>query len=131
MSEFEIQKKVVEHCKNKGYLYCATVGGVHCSIRQRGKMKASGYVKGVPDLFLFEPRGDKHGMAIELKTPTGRTTAEQKQWLMRLGENGYHALVCKSAEVAIQAIEDYINEEVEDIREKDKQLEEDCVLLLH
>ena len=34
---------------------------------QRNKAKATGMKKGVPDLFIYEPRGEYHGLAIELK----------------------------------------------------------------
>ena len=45
-------------------LYCASAGGMRTSYLQAIKMKRTGYVKGFPDLFIYEPNQDFHGLAI-------------------------------------------------------------------
>ena len=47
--------------------YCASSGGMRTSLSVAKKMKASGYVKGFPDLFIYHPTMIHNGMAIELK----------------------------------------------------------------
>lgn len=61
------------------------------------KLKAEGLKKGVPDLCLPVPRHGKSGMYIEMKSKKGRVRKEQKWWLERLTEQGYHAVVCKGS----------------------------------
>ena len=102
------QKIVALYLALKGYLYCASAGGVRTSIKQAIKMKATGYVSGVPDMAIYEPRGNYHGLFIELKRSKGGTTSPaQKEWIEQLNKRGYKAIVCKGAYEAIKAIEDY------------------------
>lgn len=107
-SEEAEQTLVVNYLAAKGYLYCASAGGVRTSIKQAVKMKATGYVAGVPDLSIYEPRGEYHGLFIEMKrTKGGNTSPAQKQWIEQLNKRGYKAVVCKGAASAINEIEKY------------------------
>ena len=67
--EAGVQKAVIDYLKYTypQALYCASAGGVRTSMKQAIKMKATGYVKGVPDLQIFEPMGKYHGLLIEIK----------------------------------------------------------------
>lgn len=73
--------------------------------------KAQGVKKGVPDLCLPVARGGYHGLYIELKTPKGRATDEQKWWLLKLSLQGYKAVLCKGYEAAVEAIRGYLDNE--------------------
>jgi hypothetical protein len=93
--------------------YCASAGGMRTSLSVAKKMKASGYVKGFPDLFLYHPTMKHNGMAIELKAnKKSYATKEQKQWIKDLNDRGYYAIVSKSFEETIDAITNYLNENV-------------------
>lgn len=72
------------------------------------KLKAEGVRPGVPDYLLLHPSGDFHGLAIELKTKTGRPSTEQKDFLQRLRESGYRAEVCRGADEAWSVVRDYL-----------------------
>ena len=72
------------------------------------RLKAEGVRRGTPDLILAAPRKQYHGLWIEMKTSTGSTSQEQKEWLAYLNASGYRAEVCKSLESAIAAIEEYL-----------------------
>jgi len=73
------------------------------------KLKREGVKKGFPDLFLPVPRGQYHGLMIELKRVKGGVVKpEQKQWLDHLNAQGYRAVVCKGADEAIKEIENYL-----------------------
>jgi hypothetical protein len=59
---------------------------------EAGKLKALGAKKGYPDLTLHHESGPWRGFACELKSSTGRLSAEQKDWLAMFQSQGY--LVC-------------------------------------
>jgi hypothetical protein len=92
-------------------LYCASAGGMWTSDSQRIKMARTGYVKGFPDLFIYEPSGEFHGLAIEMKKEKGGTASpEQKRWQEQLRNRGYCSYICKGNEEAIKVIDEYFNE---------------------
>lgn len=73
------------------------------------KAKQVGLEKGAPDLFVLEPRGGYHGLAIELKHPGGGTLSpEQKVWIRSLRERGYMATCERGAASAIERIQRYL-----------------------
>ena len=72
-------------------------------------LKEQGVKKGVPDLCLPVPRGKYHGLYIEMKTETGRTSAEQDWWGEKLREQGYMWEVCHGCRSAIRVLEWYMN----------------------
>jgi hypothetical protein len=91
-------------------LYCASAGGMRTSYLQAIKMKRTGYVKGFPDLFIYEPRGEFHGLAIEMKKVKGsKIEPEQVQWQEQLRNRGYASYICKGNEEAIKVIDEYFN----------------------
>ena len=75
-------------------------------------LKATGVKSGVPDICLPVPRGEHHGLYIELKRRKGGTlSANQRIWLNALSEQGHMAVCCKGADEAIRTIERYLKEE--------------------
>ena len=92
-------------------LYCASAGGMRTSYLQAIKMKRTGYVKGFPDLFIYEPRNEYNGLAIEMKKEKGGVASpEQKRWQDQLRNRGYASYICKGSEEAIKVIDEYFNE---------------------
>ena len=71
-------------------------------------LKAEGVKPGVPDIFLPLPAGEFHGLFIELKTAKGRPSPEQREWLMRLRNRGYAAVLCRGLDEAIDTISRYV-----------------------
>lgn len=105
-----IQEAVINYV-NAQYprlLYCASAGGVRTSMKQAVKMKRTGYVKGFPDLFIYEPKGQWHGLAIEMKTSRGVMSQHQKEWQNELMKRGYIAVTCKSFDQAQIIIDEYL-----------------------
>jgi hypothetical protein len=91
-------------------LYCASAGGMWTSDSQRIKMARTGYVKGFPDLFIYEPRREFHGLAIEMKKVKGsKIEPEQVQWQEQLRNRGYCSYICKGKDEAIKIIDEYFN----------------------
>jgi uncharacterized membrane protein YqgA involved in biofilm formation len=89
-------------------LYCASAGGVRTSMKQAVKMKKTGYVKGFPDIFIYQAKGSFFGLAIEMKTAKGVMSQSQKDWQAKLINNGYQAVTCKSFDEAKKVIDDYM-----------------------
>tara|TARA_R100000808_G_C2081167_1_gene104914 strand:- start:140 stop:493 length:354 start_codon:yes stop_codon:yes gene_type:complete len=114
-NELKVQIAVVNWLKYNfpEMLYCASAGGMRTSLSVAKKMKASGYVKGFPDLFIYHPTMKHNGMAIELKAnKKSYASKEQKQWIQDLNARGYYAVVCKGFDEAIAQITEYLNENV-------------------
>ena len=72
------------------------------------ELNRQGRKKGVPDICLPVARKKANGLYIELKRQGGRLTPEQKEWLERLREQGYHAAVAYGWEQAREIIEEYL-----------------------
>lgn len=89
-------------------LYCASAGGVRTSMKQAVKMKRTGYVKGFPDIFIYEPKGRWHGLAIEMKTAKGVMSQHQKNWQNELIKRDYFAVTCKNFDQAQIIIDEYM-----------------------
>lgn len=71
-------------------------------------LKKQGVKAGVPDLFLPVPRGEFHGLFIELKYGKNKATIKQREWLIELSKQGYYAVVCNGFDEAKAVIESYI-----------------------
>ena len=109
-SEANQQEIVVKYLRlaYPNALYCASAGGMRTSYLQAIKMKRTGYVKGFPDLFIYEPNADYHGLAIEMKKEKGGVASpEQKWWQEQLRNRGYASYICKGSEEAIKVIDEY------------------------
>lgn len=107
--EHDIQVLVVDHLEAMETvpLFSATVGGVRVAMHTALRMKQAGYKKGIPDILIFEPRGEYVGLAVEVKTATGRASDHQKEWQERLRERGWRAEICKGLDACITVIDDY------------------------
>lgn len=75
---------------------------------QAEKLKAEGMRAGVPDLFLPIPWQIYHGLFIEMKLPDGVVSKEQIAFMAEMNRLCYLALVCHSADEAIEAIKAYL-----------------------
>ena len=76
---------------------------------QASILKKMGVKKGVPDLCLPVPSGKYHGLFIEMKTDSGRASAEQLWWISHLEANGYATAVCYGWNRAVEVLEWYLN----------------------
>jgi VRR-NUC domain len=76
--------------------------------RVAAQMKREGVLPGAPDLFVPEPRGDWHGLFIEMKRLDGRTSKDQDVVHRQLTERGYKVDVCHGADQAYMAFLRYV-----------------------
>ena len=116
MSESRLQSEVVKYIQLQypKARYCASLGGQYQPFQsQRNRARKTGYVKGFPDLFIYESRTvdgiTYHGLALEIKTIKGRATKEQKEWIEALNERGYKAEVVKGLPDILDLIDNYLN----------------------
>lgn len=72
------------------------------------QMKALGAKKGVPDLLMPVSTPHYNGLVIEMKSGTGQTSAEQKEWLEHFKSNGWAVHVARSAQEAREMICQYL-----------------------
>ena len=72
------------------------------------RLKAEGVKPGVPDIFLDVPRGEWHGLRLELKVGRNKPTKAQVDWMERLSNHGYLAVVCWGWESARDQIQAYL-----------------------
>ncbi len=123
--EEEVQKGVVKYLKMRypKAKYCASLGGIRTSYKQAVKAKATGYVKGFPDLQICVPMergtptdeggGVYHGLFLEIKKDKkSYPTKEQKEWIAYLNEQGYCARVTKGLDESIEVIDNYFNKTI-------------------
>jgi hypothetical protein len=87
----------------------AIPNGGHRHKAVAARMKAEGVKRGVPDLCLPVPRGEHHGLYLEMKTRQGRLSPEQREWGNALQAQGYRFEVCRSWHEAARSLADYLD----------------------
>jgi hypothetical protein len=88
--------------------FAAVPNGGKRSRKTAVDLKAEGVRRGVPDYLWPELRGPYVGLAIELKTDTGRPTPEQRAWLAHLRSRGWRAEIARGWEQARDLVLDYL-----------------------
>jgi hypothetical protein len=110
MSEQELHDAVVKYLNWMPHiLFTSTLGGIYLGSNnwRQKSIKKKHYKKGVPDILIFEPRNDYKGLMIELKTLKGRPSIHQKEWIEKLNDRGYLAVICYGFNDAIDTIDLY------------------------
>lgn len=113
-----LQEQLVIWLNSLKVLYCASAGGMRTNIRTAIKMKRAGYKKGFPDIFIYEPRGPYHGLAIEIKV-SSYPTPEQTRWKADLLHRGYKAEIMPTNLNLVEAI-DWFKKEVSNYLELER-----------
>lgn len=74
------------------------------------KLKAEGVIPGVPDLCMPVARGGFHGFYMEVKKASGHVRSDQWEFMEALHAQGYFVRVVNSLSVAMEIIENYLEE---------------------
>ena len=98
------------HPKLARLLFAVPNGGARNAVTG-AILKAEGVVPGVADLLLLVPRNGYHGLAIEMKTRTGRQSDSQKEWQQEVEAQGYRYVVCRSEIEFRNAVKVYFHDE--------------------
>ncbi len=114
MTEAQLQNSVKKWLDEQGYLYCHVPNGGKRGKRTAAQLKNQGVKPGVPDILIFEDWQQNsgpsaafvgHGVAIELKVGSNKTSAEQDTWLDSLESKGWLTFVCYSLDEVKRACE--------------------------
>lgn len=89
--------------------------------RYGAELKRMGLKNGVPDICLPVPRGNYHGLYIEMKVGRNTPTDSQAKYLEFLTAQGYCAVWCIGAVNAINIIKAYLKGEY--YRDKENRLD--------
>ena len=79
-----------------------------------GRMPELEYMHHIPNggkrdkATAIAPRGEYHGLYIELKAGSNTTTQNQRSWLKFLRQQGYYTAVCYGWQLAADLIERYL-----------------------
>lgn len=112
--ESRIQKECVRwfryrHPKLRHRLLAVPNGGRRDAVTG-ARLQAEGVVPGVADLLLLVPNRFYGALCIEMKTPKGRQSKEQKDW-QRAIEPDYKYVICRSVDDFIREVERYLEDE--------------------
>jgi hypothetical protein len=74
------------------------------------RAKRQGVRSGVSDLLIWSPVAGRkpHGLALELKSPTGRLTDSQRDWFADMERVGWITATAKEFEAARRIIDDFV-----------------------
>lgn len=92
-------------------LLFAVPNGGYRPMTTAAQLKAEGVRSGVPDVCLPVARGRFHSLWIEMKRKPNTTSDAQRAWLDALRRYGHCAVVCWSANEAINSILSYLGQE--------------------
>lgn len=85
------------------------------------RLKAEGMTAGVSDLFFPEPRGDFHGLYLEMKRQRGGTVSkEQTEWMAKMAIRGYAVAVGRGYKKALETIDEYLKGDHDGLKETQK-----------
>ena len=87
----------------------AKLGGTPKQRALMGKwLKEEGMTPGAPDLFLFVPSGELHGLGIEMKTEAGKQSESQIEFEQAIIEHGYGYVMPRTLEQFQAAVKMYL-----------------------
>lgn len=123
MSEFLEHKAVCNYIRFKypKVVFFSDLSGIKMPIGLAVKIKSLKSSRGIPDLFIAEPRGEYSGLFIELKKtgeklfkaksnlPSSEHIAEQLLMIDKLKTLGYYADFAIGYEQAVKMIDNYFN----------------------
>ena len=93
-------------------LFAVPNGGARNAITG-ARLKDEGVTAGVADLILLLPHREHgvdvwHGLAIEMKTPTGRQSPEQRAWQAAIEAQGYKYAIARDVLGFVKIIQEYL-----------------------
>lgn len=121
--EFSEQKAICEYLSLQypDVIFASDLSGIRLPQGLANKIKSLKCKRGIPDLFIYEPRRGYYGLAIEMKATgvtiykqdgdlrTDQHLQEQEEMLTRLSHKGYLACFCIGYEKAKVIIDEYLN----------------------
>lgn len=112
--EYTLQKDCINWLKSDfptlKNRFTATVGGARLASgpASYAKLRASGYLPGIPDVLIFKAQQPYHGLFIELKTARGVVSETQATVHAALRSEGYCVVVVRSFDAFKKAVHAYL-----------------------
>ena len=112
LTEQDHQIELARRLDNAGLIWTATANGGKRDKKTAATLKRTGVKAGVPDILIFTPPPNGHGVgfAIELKRPAkgkmqkGRASLHQKTWLENLRGLKWRAEIAYGYEHALDLL---------------------------
>jgi prophage antirepressor-like protein len=113
LNEADLHNKIIEFIR-KHYPHAVIIPGLgELQITPWARTKAykAGYKGGQPDILILNNHVEYSGLAIELKSPTGKGVVSQNQteFLTALANNKYKTIISNDYDEVIMQIIDYFN----------------------
>lgn len=104
-----VRNKYNETKDEKYLMIFAFPNGYRQQVYESVNLKKQGVNSSVPDIFVDIPRGNYHGLRIEMKAKKGsRVNKQQQDFIDRYSKLGYKAVICYGADEAIRELESYL-----------------------
>jgi len=100
--------RAMAHSHNGYALAFAIPNERKASIQRRMAMKRAGLTKGIPDICVPVANDKFNALYIEMKVKPNKASPEQMDILRKLNAVGNYAVICWSADEAIEIITKYI-----------------------
>ena len=111
VNESDLHKKVVDFIRRfePEIVLIPGLGEYQMTTSVRSSCYYKGYLGGQPDLLIINPHRRYQGLAIELKSPTGKgvTSDKQTSYLSRLESCGYKCVVANDYDVILFELVNY------------------------
>lgn len=96
-----------EYIPELKFMFAIPNGGSRNPIEAKN-LKRQGVKAGVSDICLPLPKGNYHGLFIEMKVGRNKPSDKQKEFLAHVNSVGYKGTVCYGFEEAQKVILDYL-----------------------
>lgn len=83
--------------------------GGNRNIREAVRLKSTGVLAGVADLFLMKANNSYNGLFIEMKVAKGKQSVPQNEFELKAKHENYQYIVCRSFDEFKITIENYLN----------------------
>jgi len=111
-SESKIQHNCIEWFRlqypSLSRLMFSVPNGGKRDVRTGSIMKYEGSIRGVADLILLFPKKGYASLCIEMKTPRGKQSEEQKLWQIEVEKARNKYVVCHSLEEFMNEVNSYL-----------------------
>lgn len=109
--ESDMQQQCVNWFRNNypSLILFAIPNGGRRNVREAARLKKEGVLAGVADLFLAYPKGQFHGLFIEMKSQKGVLQNTQKDFKYNVENQGYAYTICKSLDDFKSTVYMYLN----------------------
>jgi len=90
-------------------LFTTCLAGVNLSMTAALRVKRMGYRCGTSDVLILEPRGEHHGLFLEIKTSKGKPSPTQLEFSRLANARGYKSVIVYGFYAAVDVSDAYLS----------------------